>query len=258
MALMEPNIWNETYSIRSYEVDARGRLSVLSLFNFLQDAASKHANELGVSVQHLLSMNYTWVLSRLVLKMESFPSWKDQIHVHTWPSGIEKLFALRDFDIKDVNNNSLGAAVSAWLVIDNSTRRPVRITQFAEKLNPIDIGHVLMNNLDKLPEIKSDMKQFDSEQRLFSVRYRDLDINQHVNNVSYIEWAIESIPKDIQETCVLRELEINFLAEAFLGDNIIARCQPQNENPNVLLHNIVREENEQELVRLKTAWEPIS
>ena len=31
----------------------------------------------------------------------------------------------------------------------------------------------------------------------FKVRYGDIDSNMHVNNVKYVEWAIESLPLDI-------------------------------------------------------------
>ena len=31
----------------------------------------------------------------------------------------------------------------------------------------------------------------------FKVRYGDIDSNMHVNNVRYVEWAIESLPLDI-------------------------------------------------------------
>ena len=74
----EPNIWKETYQIRSYEVDCRHRLSILSIFNFMQEAASRHAEALGVSIQQLLSENFTWLLSRLKIKIES----TEQIDLH--------------------------------------------------------------------------------------------------------------------------------------------------------------------------------
>jgi hypothetical protein len=61
VSLPEPNIWKGTYQIRSYEVDCHRRLSVLSIFNFMQEAASRHAEALGVSIQQLLSENYTWL-----------------------------------------------------------------------------------------------------------------------------------------------------------------------------------------------------
>ena len=90
---IEENILRRTYTIRSYEINAGGRLSIPTIFNLLQDIASSHALKLGVSVPQLLASNYTWVLSRIYLKMNHYPGWEDSIQIHTWPSGIQRVFA---------------------------------------------------------------------------------------------------------------------------------------------------------------------
>ncbi|MBN1783740.1 MAG: hypothetical protein JW812_02105, partial [Alphaproteobacteria bacterium] len=127
-------IWTEDIIVRSYDIDQYGRLSPLPLCDFLLDAAGNHAQKLGLSLHDLQSRQYTWVLSRMILKMDIYPVWRDTITIHTWPSGIEKLFALRDFEITDEQNRVIGAGVSAWLVIDVESRRPVRIKPFFETL----------------------------------------------------------------------------------------------------------------------------
>ena len=152
---LEPNVWEETYQIRTYEVDCHNRLSILSMFNFMQDAASKHAQALGVSVHRLLSENYTWLLSRLKIKIVSYPGINDRIQIATWPSGTQRLFALRDFEFRDGSDQVIAAAVSAWLVIDVQRRRPVRILPFVDRLKPLEGHHVLPDTLEKLPELKN-------------------------------------------------------------------------------------------------------
>ncbi len=247
---MKPNIYQDTFRIRSYEVDCRGRLSILSIFNFMQEAASSHADALGVSIQQLLSNNYTWLLSRLKIKMTSYPVWTDRLTVLTWPSGTQRLFALRDFQLKDQNDNTVGAAVSAWLIIDTHKRRPARIAPFVKRLKPLEGDHILPDTLDKLQPLN----EFDDE-RKFQVRFRDLDINQHVNNASYVEWVLESIPVAFNKNAILSELEINFLAESFLHDHIIAKCQSESMPPRLFRHSLFREEDGQELVRARTVWQ---
>ncbi len=246
---VKKKIWKESYNIRTYETDAAGNLSVISLCHLMQDAAEKNAFALGLAIQDLLSDDMTWVLSRMTLKIHTYPGWQDQIHIYTWPSGIKKLFALRDFLITDQDNHSLGSAVSAWLIINIKTRRPVRMKPFIEKLNILEAEHVLPNGLDKLPQIE----QYTHEQ-CFRVRHRDIDLNQHVNNVSYIEWVLESIPGTVPETKVLKELEINFQGEAHFGDYVFSRCQPQNDDHTSFLHGIIRKKDGQEVVRAKTIW----
>jgi acyl-ACP thioesterase len=246
----ERNILEQDCSIRSYEIDAGGKLSSPSIFNLLQDAASNHALRLGVSVHQLLEKNYTWVLSRMMLKMGAFPAWRDLIRIRTWPSGIQTVFALRDFEILDNTGQIIGSAVSAWIVIDADKRRPVRPTSFADQINSVKDLRAFDHPLNKLPRVDA----ADSENRFF-VRYHDLDINQHVNNVSYIEWLLESTPGFGREGLTLKELELNYLGEAFKGDRIISMCRKDDGPGTRFTHRIVREEDQLELVRARTCWQ---
>ena len=249
---METNVWHQHFTIRSYEVDCHSRLSIVSVFNFMQEAASQHAAALGVSIQQLLSENYTWLLSRLKIKLNTYPAWNDRLTVDTWPSGVQRLFALRDFELKDQNNHTVGAALSAWLVLDTVKKRPVRVSSFVDRLKPVEGDHILPDRLEKLPAIETH-----THERIFQVRYTDLDINQHVNNASYVEWMLEGMPAEVQNAMGLVELEINFLAESFLQDRIIARCSCQDPNNGEFLHSLIREEEGQELVRARTVWRPL-
>ena len=244
-----PNIWKESYSVRYHELDPDGRISILSLCDLMQETASKHALSLGLAIQQLMDQHYTWVLSRMVLKMTAYPEWKDQITVSTWPSGIQRLFALRDFRFMDDQNREFGAAVSAWLVIDTKTRRPVRIEQFLKQLNPFSGKHALPDDLDKLAELTQA-----HHEREFQIRFRDLDINRHVNNVSYIEWILESLPFELRASQTLAGLKINFKAEASTRDRVISACQPMEDRRSGFLHRVVRERDGQELVRAETQW----
>lgn len=242
--------YHRKYTIRSYEVDAGGRLSVPSVFNLLQDAASSHALELGVSVPQLLAANHTWVLSRIILKMSSYPAWRDVVEVRTWPSGIQGAFAMRDFEMRDNSGRRMGCARSAWIVIETAKRRPVRPGIFADRLKDAEDAPVMDYALNKLPRPDGT-----SAVKRFKVRYGDLDINQHVNNVSYVEWLLESIPGFGESLRRLSGLEINFVGEAFLGDQVSALCLPAAEDPNTFAHHIRRESDQTELIRARTLWQ---
>ena len=248
---LEPNVWKEIYQIRTYEVDYRNRLSILSMFNFMQDAASKHAQALGVSVRRLLSENYTWLLSRLKIKIASYPDINDRIQIATWPSGTQRLFALRDFELRNGSDQVIAEAVSAWLVIDVQRRRPVRILPFVDRLKPLEGRHVLPDTLDKLPALKNG-----TYEKKFVARYGDLDVNQHVNNVSFVEWVVEGVPSSLLNTSAPAQLEINFLAEAFYEDSILAACQPRDPDNSVYHHSLIRQQDGRELARARSVWRP--
>ena len=248
----EPNVWKETYRVRSYEVDCHNRLSILSMFNFMQDAASKHAQALGVSVRQLLSENYTWLLSRLKINIASYPGIDDRIQIATWPSGMQRLFALRDFELRNGSDQLIAAAVSAWLVIDVQRRRPVRILPFVERLRPLEgHHHVLPDTLDKLPGLKNR-----TYEKKFIARYGDLDVNQHVNNARFAEWLVEGVPSYLLKTSAPTQLEINFLAEAYYEDCIVAACHPRNTDNTHFYHSLIRQQDGRELARAGSVWQP--
>ena len=60
----------------------------------------------------------------------------------------------------------------------------------------------------KLPRLKN-FEDYDYEET-FKVRYSDIDSNGHVNNTKYIEWSIETLPKNIVDNYMLEEIKVIF------------------------------------------------
>ena len=89
------------------------------------------------------------------------------------------------------------------------------------------------------------------------VRYSDLDINQHVNNVKFVEWIVESVPSATLNAWVASEVEINFLAEAFHEDRILAACSAQDPDHTIFHHSIARQQDGRELARAITKWRKV-
>jgi medium-chain acyl-[acyl-carrier-protein] hydrolase len=111
-------IWHELYKIKSYDVDCEQKLKLPSLFNYLQEVAGNQAESIGVGFEVLKQKNLFWVLSRMKIQIHNMPKWNDEIIVYTWPKGIDKLFALRDFEITNNEGKLLISATSCWLLID--------------------------------------------------------------------------------------------------------------------------------------------
>jgi acyl-ACP thioesterase len=210
---MQAAYWEEAYRLRSYEVDFQNRLRLSALFHFMQETASNQIERQGVGIDVLRADNLAWVLSRLLIVMDRCPGWGEEILVRTWPRGIARLFALRDFLITSRQGELLGRATSNWLLVDLTTRRPKRLEEVFKRM-PIDPGnHVLERRLEKLPVLES------TEEAL-SVRaaYQQIDLNRHVNNAHYVGWILNSFPLERYQRFHLAGLQINFLAETRFGE----------------------------------------
>jgi acyl-ACP thioesterase len=215
------------FRIHTYEADTSGRMSPPALFNYLQDIAAAHAEALSWGKEELMKKNQFWVLSRMVAEMKSIPAGGSSIVIKTWPRGVEGIFALRDFDIRDSSGELIGGASSAWLVLDAETRRPVRPDSLLGETGDIFTQRQsLSRNPAKLPA--PGVSRYNSLP--FPVKYSDLDVNLHVNNVKYLQWALDAYPLDFRMSHEIRGIEANYVAESLPGDEVIIGISEEDDS----------------------------
>jgi medium-chain acyl-[acyl-carrier-protein] hydrolase len=212
---MNPVYWEEAYCLRSYEVDFQDRLRLSALFHFMQETASNQIERQGVGIDVLRIDNQAWVLSRLLIGMERYPGGGEEIRIKTWPRGIDRLFALREFLITSREGEVLGRVTSKWLLVDLTTRRPKRLEEVFKRM-PIDPGNrALDRRLEKLPSLESP-----EEVLIVRAAYQQIDLNRHVNNAHYLDWILNSFPLEWHQRYQLAGLQINFLAETRFGEGL--------------------------------------
>jgi len=245
--------WTEEFKIRAYEVEPHGRVTMQSIFNYLQEIAGNHASELGVAVDELIKQNLTWVLSRVHLQIHDYPFWRQKMTIETWPSDRDSFYALRDFRLLNEQSEVIGLATSSWMLIDIKLRKPVAMPSFIDDLKNTEKGRALPDSFGKLPKLK----RVDAE-RAFNVRLSDLDINQHVNSVNFLEWGLECIPENIRKKYQLSDLEVTYRAESNYGDRVISQCQvEEDQNSCRIIHRLQKEADNRELTRILTNWKKI-
>ena len=240
--------YTKKFPLYTFDVDVEGKAHLTVLLNFLQEVARDHAALLKVSIFDLLRKGLTWVISRYHIRVLRYPSMGDNVEVTTWPSGKKGVFALRDFEARDDSGRLLLEATSSWLVITSDTKQPVKMdTVFLDE--SILEKRAIQDGFDRLagPE-RSDFEVS------FRVRQKDLDFNRHVNNVAYINWAIEGMPEDVLMARRPVEIEIVYKAETLYGEEVLTRVEFPRPGSAEYLHEIVNRESGAELARLKTSW----
>jgi acyl-ACP thioesterase len=200
--------WKDQYLIHSYEVDRHSSLSIVSAINFFQESAWLNAESMGFGFKALSEKNRFWVLSRLYVEMYRYPVWGDVIQLETWPKGMERLFAMRDFRFK-AGDELLGAGTSAWLIIDGTSHKLQRVEHVLDEM-PCYPHDALDWKLGKI-ELPDTMISHAN----IIAGYMDVDVNNHVNNVCYLNWAVSYLPLGDRKLTI-RSVEINFLSEALL------------------------------------------
>jgi acyl-ACP thioesterase len=207
------DIWQETFLLRFGGIDNSGRLTLWSTFDYFQDAALGHAEELGVGRSALETSGQVWVLSRLSVFLGRRPKYGERITVRSWPRGWEKLFAVRDYDIRDEEDKPVVRGRSGWVILDLEKRRPLRVGSIVDPLpkneginafSAIAPGLAARDNLIKAGERRA--------------AYSDIDYNGHVNNTRYIQWIQDITGPEVLEHAEQMRLDVNFLSEVKMGE----------------------------------------
>jgi len=234
------------FAVHSYEVDAFGLLAPAALAGFLQEIAGAHAEALGVGMAALRARGLAWVLGRQRIEILRPIRLGEELEVETWPSGADRLSALRDFVVR-AGEEEVARAVTAWLLLDLEKRRPARPDRLLDERLRGEQPHAVAPPEGRLPELSPA-----SEERRFTVRYEDIDRLHHATNARYLAWALEAAPEPLWRSSRLAAVEAHYLAESRLGEEILSRSAPAEEG--ALLHAIVRAADGKELCRLRTAW----
>ena len=216
------------FKVRSYECGPDGRATLPTICNLLQEAASLHAASLGFGKGDFAAAgeNISWVLTRMVVKMNRYPVWEDELTVETFPRGGRKIVAWRDFEIHDAKGQTLGVASSEWMIIDLSTRKIHAIPEKVFAAN--DPANVPVLGLEPFAKFRfpdtgklfdcsdcSDCSIERSKAMTFTAQKSQIDLNGHVNNVHYINWMLEPC-----ESRCPAEMEVVFRSETFAGDEV--------------------------------------
>ena len=205
-----------------FHCDFSGKLFMGHLGNHMLNAADFHSTDRGFGMKYLMTIQRSWVLSRLAIEMDEMPSQYTKFNVETWVEGAMRFFTNRNFRVvgttPEGDEKVYGYGRSVWAMIDTESRQPTdilsihdgAINQWIEKEKECPIekgGRVKM----------SDDAEFVST---IDTHYNDVDINGHVNSVKYIEHVLDLWSLSWYKEHRLKRFEIAYVAEAHEGDQL--------------------------------------
>ncbi|KAL8129288.1 hypothetical protein V2J09_018443 [Rumex salicifolius] len=222
--------YKESFIVRSYEVGINKSATVETIANLLQEVGCNHCQSLGFSTDGfattptMRNLNLIWVTARMHIEIYRYPAWSDLVEIETWCQLAGRIGTRRDFILKDYSNGQvIGRATSKWVMMNQDTRRLERVSNEIHKEYSIFLPKELRLAFpeEKNKSLKKIVKLDDPAQysKLGLVpRRADLDMNQHVNNVTYIGWVLESIPQEIINTHELGSITLDYRRECQHGN----------------------------------------
>jgi acyl-ACP thioesterase len=236
------------FELKTHELDQRGRMPLGILYRNLQEAAERNAVDLGFDAETMIKNGLTWILVRLQLRVTVFPEGRRTITVETWPGAVESRFAMRDFRLRYGGDQSCFAvASSVWLLLDIAKQRPVTVARHLRHEHMSDTERMVT---EPFPAIRADGVPACVTE--FRVRRSDLDINDHVNNLHYVEWLAESVPEDLWRCRNVRSMDVEY--KRAVGYGATVRVESFRVAENTYDHRMVVPGVAGDVLRARTVW----
>lgn len=208
--------YKKNYQVVYGDSDFYKKLKLSSLFNYFQDVASSHAANSGLSVEGLQQEHgVTWVLVKILLKMDRFPNLNEEISVETWPLEPKKLEYERDFIVRDMKGNILAKAISSWVIVGTEKREIQKTELFPGKLKSFVQERALDQRLSRIKPCGELLPVYKK-----TIGYSDIDINGHLNNSKYIDYITDCFSIDKHGKYTVDTIQVNYTSEAVAGETI--------------------------------------
>ena len=210
-------VFTYNYKIRYSDVGPDNKITLKSLVAILQEGAISHSNSVGFGINNADKTHLAWLLLNWKVKIFKRPRCDEELTVKTWPRIFDKLYSFRDFEVYDKNNNLVAIGASKWFPVDTETKRIKKITPeiSAPYGEPFDKSVFDKPFKDKMT-VPEDLKlNFN-----YTIQRRDIDTNSHVNNLNYIDYALETLDEDIFNNNSFDNLEVVYKKEIKLKENI--------------------------------------
>lgn len=206
-------MYEEKFFITSNDVDDHYELKITSLFKYLQQVSTNHAEIIGFGKKDTVDKGMFWVITRMKVVIHRLPKMLETIKVTTHPGETQIFIFPRHYQIYDENNNLIVTASSSWAVLDLETHKV--------KVNPFGNLQIPFERIDE--DISLPSKVIGECHRLIEkrkVRYSDIDLNGHLNNTKYIEYMIDTHDQDFYNKYQVKEITINYEKEVRNTDTV--------------------------------------
>ena len=239
---MEP-IYSQNFHITDTAADCFGRLKPSVLTQFIQEVSSVHASGLGADYDTLAQKDLFWAILRSRVQLTRMPHTGETITLKTWPMPTTRVAYPRSVIGYDAEGTEIFRAISLWVIMDRTNR-----TMVLPGKSGIAVSGILRGN--ELPSPNSLAPVLCSASANRRVCFTDLDVNDHMNNTRYIEWAADLLPSAFHKDHRLQDVTMCYLGEAREGDEVTIFWELNADG--LLRMDIQRREKDKE-IRIFTA-----
>lgn len=208
------------YTVMYDDINNKLEMSNVALIKYLEEPGGVQTKKIFGS---MLTPKGAWILLNWRVKKFKELYWNENFKVRTWPAKHIGPFSIRNYEVYNDKNELTAIATTKWVIMDIKEKKMVRnIDDVANRYNEWD----KMVFEDDFPRLK-EPKDIEYTHK-YIVQRRDIDTNEHVNNVKYLEFAYEVLPKEIYDNVSFKNIDIMYRQALMLGEEVSIGCQKQS------------------------------
>ena len=174
--------------------------------DLFQDAAGRHAMELGIGFPDLAKKHQMWIVSGLQYQVVDSPKMYDTVRIVTWPLPAPSVTCRREYRMETLDGKVLVKGTSDWAIVDADKRKLLR----AREVYPQGLSYCTDVSVEgKMPRLKEFESTTDGV--TFTPGYAQLDMNGHVNNTKYANLILDALVLETEDT--IKEFQIHYRKE---------------------------------------------
>ena len=239
--------YSRTYDIPYFLIDKNRKLRTTALMQFMEDMAIRHSEECGVGLDYYHENGVAWVLAKWDIDIYSYPVFGQQITISTVPTSFRSYFGFRMLEARDQAGNLLARAHTLWIFVDIRRKKPIPVSQ-----ELISAYGLTSDQKKPLPIEAPSAPETDELQVNFQVRPGEIDTNGHVNNIRFVEWALDTLPIEFTEKHSVTRVLVDYRKELTYGEPVTATADfsQHGDNP-VTRHRITGAKKDASLMTFK-------
>jgi len=241
------NKFEQKFRVELSDITPSFGLKATSVLKYYQETFARYCAKYNVAGYDVYQMGLKWVLGQTIVEFaDIIPIWNEEVTAKVYICNVKKLRMYLNFEIlTDRGLVAKGQSVAYILDLQTSRPQPILdiINHFELDENQFDGEIIKMSFVDD-GEIISNNEH--------SITFSDIDYNNHTNNISYVSFALEGLDTDYIQNNYPKILDIKYLQETFLNDNL--KCTVQKKD-NTFLHTIINAKDNSTVCIVHSIWQ---
>jgi len=210
-----------SYTRRYEEFRKNGKIRLGPILKIFEANANCHTDLVGDDLLNDTKEGKAWIMTDWFVEIDQFPDIYQKITSRTWVGPMKQiLFSNRHFELK-ADDKTCVRCIGRYVMVDLATGRPQKLgPEFVDQYKPEEEQAIVMDKPPRLISIEPDA--FTKEVAI-NVRREDIDYNDHVHNLVYLDYALDALPAEVYEKYDFKGLRINYKLAVKAGEELVCK-----------------------------------